>query len=350
MAGTTETGDSPIRRRATITEVAAAAGVSAPTVSRVVTGSANVSPQTRARVEKAIERLNYRPSAIARALSYGKTMSIGAIVPFLTHPSAVQRVRGLVDGLRASPFPLTLYDVEEPHDRVEHFEAVTSVHPPMGTIVVSLRPSPDELAVFETSTTPVVFIDVDVPGFSWVSVDHRAGGRMAAQHLTDLGHERIGFVGDAENNPLGFTSSALHRLGYHDALGEAGIAPAVQLEKMGRHGRDAARSLALELLKAHDPPTGIVAASDTQALGVTDAASELGIDVPGDLSVIGFDDIDMSALVGLTTIRQPLEISGCLAAEILIAAIETPDAPRVTERLPLGLVVRETTGPPQSKQ
>lgn len=335
----TDTGS----RRATISQVAAAAGVSTPTVSRVVTGSANVSPLTRAKVEAAIERLDYRPSTIARALSYGKTMSIAALVPFLTHPSTVHRIRGLIEGLRASRFPLTLYDVEEPHHRVEHVEALTAAHPPVG-LVVGLNPTPDELVAFRSTDSPVVFVDSDVPGFSSVSVDHRAAGRLATRHLLELGHDRIGFVGDLENTPSGFVSSALHRSGYRDALESAGIPPDPDLEGTGRHGQDPARILALRMLSAVERPTGVVAASDTQAMGVVDAARELGIDVPGGLSIIGFDDIGTSAFVGLTTVRQPLELSGRMAAEILIAAIETPDAPHVHKRLPVDLVIRETTG------
>ena len=333
-------------RRATISHVAAAAGVSTPTVSRVVTGSANVSPATRARVEEAIERLNYRPSTIARSLSYGKTMSVAALVPFLTHPSTVHLIRGLIDGLRASGFPLTLYDVEEPHHRVEHVAALTASHPPIG-LVVALNPTPDELAGFSSTDSPIVFVDADVPGFSCVTVDHRAAGRMATQHLLDLGHERIGFVGDLEGTPSGFVSSTLHRQGYHDALDAAGIPPNPGFEKTGHHGQDFARRLALDLLQAEEPPTGIVAASDTQAMGVMDAARELGVEIPGSLSVIGFDDIGTSAFVGLTTVRQPLETSGCLAAEILIAAIDTPGSPRVHEQVPIDLVMRDTTGSPQ---
>lgn len=333
-------------RRATISQVATAAGVSAPTVSRVLNNSAGVTPATRARVEAAIQELDYRPSAIARALSYGRTMTIGAVVPFLTHPSAVQRMRGLVDGLRSSPFPLSLYDVEQPEHRLEHFEVLTGSQRPMGTVVVSLKPSPTELEAFRVAASPVVFIEVDVPGFSRVIVDHSEGGRLATQHLIDLGHERIGFIGDAEDNPFGFVSSALHRLGYREALAGARISPDPELELTGSHGRATARTLAALMLASRERPTAVFATSDTQALGVIDAARDRGLDVPGELSVVGFDDIEISGYVGLTTVRQPLEESGKRAAEILIDAIATPDRDVVCEQLPLELVIRETTGAP----
>jgi DNA-binding LacI/PurR family transcriptional regulator len=311
-----------------------------------VNNSAGVAPATRARVEAAIQELDYRPSAIARALSYGRLMTVGAVVPFLTHPSAVQRIRGLIDGLRSSPFPLSLYDVEQPGHRLEHLEVLTGSQPPMGTAVVSLHPSPDELEAFRLAASPVVFIDVDVPGFSRVIVDHTEGGRLATQHLIDLGHERIGFIGDAEDNPFGFVSSALHHRGYREALAGAGISPDPELELTGPHGRTAARTLGGLMLASPERPTAVFTASDTQAFGVIDAARDHGLAVPGELSVVGFDDIEISGYVGLTTVRQPLEESGRRAAEILIDAIATPDQDFACEQLPLELVIRETTGVP----
>ncbi|MEA2022957.1 MAG: substrate-binding domain-containing protein [Actinomycetota bacterium] len=273
-------------------------------------------------------------------------MTVGAVVPYLTHPSAVQHVRGLIEGLRDSPFPLSLYDVESPQHRVEHFDLLTGSHPPMGTVVVGLQPTTDELDAFRSAGTPVVFIEVDVPGFSRVIVDHRAGGLLATQHLIDLGHERIGFIGDAEDNPLGFTSSALHRRGYTDALAASDLEVDDTLIMTGWHGRAEARTLAGVMLTLNHRPTAVFAASDTQAMGVMDAARQLDLDIPGDLSVVGLDDAEMSTYTGLATVHQPLEVSGWRAAEILIDAIAAPSRGVVYEEMPLELAVRETTGSP----
>lgn len=327
--------------RVTISQVAAAAGVSTPTVSRVLNDTASVTPETKAKVEAAIAELNYRPSALARALSYGRTMSIGAVVPFVTHPSAVERMRGVIDGLRTSPYPLTLYDVEHPSHRAEHLDAIAST-PPAGAII-AMQPTEDELHILHGSDTPIVFVDASVPGFSSVSVDHRCGGRIATEHLLDLGHERIAFLGDNEDNPFGFMSSALRHQGFNDAMAAAGLPIDETLVLTSAHGRDEARSLAAGALESAQPPTAFVAASDTQAFGAIDAARGLGLDVPGDVSVIGFDDIPASAHLSLTTVRQPLEESGRLAAEILMQAIGSPGHPEVHELLPLELVIRDTT-------
>lgn len=214
----------------------------------------------------------------------------------------------------------------------------------MATVVIGLEPLPLEIEAFRNLGTPVVFIEVDVPGFSRVIVDHREGGRIATQHLVDLGHERIGFIGDAEDNPFGFTSSALHHLGYSDVLAASGIPADPRFAMTGPHGRDQARTLTHAMLTMERRPTAIFAASDTQAMGVMDAARELDLDVPDELSVVGFDDVEMSECVGLTTVRQPLEDSGRRAAEILIEAIESPDRDVTCEQMPLELVVRESTG------
>lgn len=214
----------------------------------------------------------------------------------------------------------------------------------MATVVIGLEPLPPEIDAFRAAGTPVVFIEVDIPGFSRVVVDHREGGRIATQHLVDLGHERIGFIGDAEDNPFGFRSSALHHLGYSDVLAASGISADPEIVLTGPHGRDQARTLASVMLALERRPTAIFAASDTQAMGVMDAARELGIEVPADLSVVGFDDIEMSECIGLTTVRQPLEESGRTAAQILIDAIETPDRGVVCEQLPLELAIRQSTG------
>ena len=350
MSGELRTEPLRGRRRATISEVAAAAGVSAPTVSRVLTGSANVTQPTRDRVLAAIDELGYRPNGIARALSTGRLATIGAVVPFFTHPSAVQLIRGLIDGLRPTGMALTLYDIEDPHDRQQHIEAVTSSHPPTGTIVVALTPTPAELDAFRSVGTPTVFIDAEVPGFPCVTVDHYAGGYMATSHLIELGHRRIAFVGDDENNPFGFTGSAQHRKGYRAALVAAGLRTDPSLETMGAHGRATATRLTEDLLARNDPPTGIVAASDSQALGALDAARILGLRVPDDLSVVGFDDIEMSAHAALTTVRLPLEATGRMAGEILIAALDDPGGDPIHEQLPLELVVRDSTREPKTRE
>ena len=188
---------------------------------------------------------------------------------------------------------------------------------------------------------PVVLVDYPHERLPAVHTDDVAGGRMATEHLLELGHERIAFLGDFEHNYHGFTSSAMRRVGYQEALCAAGLEVDTELVRRASHGREPATVLTRELLDVSDPPTAIFAASDTQAMGVLEAADELGIGVPDDLAVVGYDDIEIARYAGLTTIAQPLEESGAVGAHLLLAALDGGEVPG--RQLPVRLVVRSTT-------
>jgi LacI family transcriptional regulator len=168
---------------------------------------------------------------------------------------------------------------------------------------------------------------------------------MAAEHLIGLGHRRIGYIGDIDPG-FGFTSTPHRRAGLVEALAAVGYELLPEFDRDGVHGRAVARSLALEMLGCAEPPTAIFAQSDTQAIGVLEASAQLGLRVPEDLSVIGFDDIEAAELVGLTTVRQPLFESGRLGALRLLELVESGTiGASDTTVLPLEIVVRRTTGP-----
>jgi DNA-binding LacI/PurR family transcriptional regulator len=165
---------------------------------------------------------------------------------------------------------------------------------------------------------------------------------MATEHLIGLGHVDIAFIGDDETGGFGFTSAAERRSGFVAAMREHRLDP--RRVRLGPHDQDVARRLATELLTEPQRPTGIVTTSDTQALGVLAAALALGLSVPCDLSVVGFDDVDLAALVGLTTVRQPIAESGQQAARLLLAAIDDPSVDRSQVQLPLELIERRSSG------
>jgi LacI family transcriptional regulator len=195
---------------------------------------------------------------------------------------------------------------------------------------------------------PIVFIDVHTPsieGMPRVVGDDVAGGALAARHLVDLGHRDIAFIGDAPEDPFGFTSSRDRLSGFVGELERAGVRLPPARVGLTAHGRYEARELAVRMLTAGDAPTAIFAASDTQALGVMAAAREAGLRVPGDLSIVGYDDIEAADYVGLSTIRQQLFESGRQGAEILLAEIERPSGQAPVRRLDPELVVRATTAP-----
>ena len=321
----------------TIARVAALAGVGVGTVSRVLNDSGAVSASTRRRVEEAIEALDYEPSAAARALSTGRTMSIGVVAPFLTQPSVVERLRGVARRVADAGYRLLLLDVERADalpDTVGSFAVNGRVD---GLLVISLALPED----FPAGSVPVVLVDRGSAALPSVHIDDEAGGRLATEHLLELGHTRIGFVGDTEDNPFGFDSSARRRAGYEAALRDAGAAVDEALVRTGQHGRDDASAMAGDLLAADAPPTAVFAASDDQALGVLEAAEALEVPVPERLSVVGFDDIEVARYAHLTTVAQPLEASGARGVDLLLDAL-AGGTPR-SEQLDCELVVRGTT-------
>jgi DNA-binding LacI/PurR family transcriptional regulator len=335
---------------ATIADVATRAGVGVATVSRVLNGHASVRPTTRARVLDAIDALNYRPSPLARNLSLRRTHVIGVVVPFFTSPSAVERVRGVAAALARSPYDLMLFDIES-EDRREHaFQLFDRGDRSDGLLIVSLIPPDDEVERLRSARLPVVLVDAPHPAFPSIVVDDVNGGELAATHLIELGHRRIAFVGDQSPDPFRFASSRDRTRGYERALAHAGIELRPEYVREGTQSHHLARSTAIDLLRLPERPTAVFAASDIQALGVLDAARILGISVPEELSVVGFDDIDISAYVGLTTVRQPLFESGRRGGELLLQMLAGAGqqlGEQHTEQLPLELVIRATTGPVQ---
>jgi DNA-binding LacI/PurR family transcriptional regulator len=194
-----------------------------------------------------------------------------------------------------------------------------------------------------------VLIDTSHPklaAFHRVTVDDVAGGRAVADYLVALGHTKIGFVGDVIDNPFHFTSSRDRYLGYCNALDAVGIPRRTQYYAEGPHGRRQARSMAGHMLSLPERPTAIIAASDTQAVGVLEAAREAELRVPQDLSVVGYDDIELAEIMGLTTMRQSLFESGQRGAELLLQTLRDPQMDTVHEQLPAELVVRSTTARP----
>jgi DNA-binding LacI/PurR family transcriptional regulator len=327
-------------RGPTIRDVARHAGVSVATVSRVLNASPLVVEPTRERVQAAVDELGYRPNATARNLSIGRAAAIGVVVPFLTTPSVVERVRGVVERLGPDGHDLLLFDVEAPQQRAEAMRNLARRDRVAGLLVISLPVHGYEIDAFERDELPAVLVDVAHPRLPRVVIDNVQGGELAAAHLLARGHRRIGFIGDHPTNEYGFTSSEDRRLGFRARLGHAGVEPT---ERCGSHGREEAAALAASLLALPDPPSAIFAASDLQAIGVLKAAEKLGARVPEDLAVIGFDDIDLAEIVGLTTIRQPLREGGALAADLLLAAIEHGVNEPVEELQELTVVERRTT-------
>jgi len=292
------------------------------TVSRVLNGSPSVSEDTRRRVLEAIATLDYQPSAVARALSTGRTHAVAVVAPFFTQPSVVERLRGMSRTLSESRHQLILIDVERPEQRRDVFRSASIRGRYDALLTVSLAPTESEARRLESAGLPVVLIDRAHATLPAITVDDVAGGRLAAEHLLALGHRDMGFIGDEARNAFGFDSSARRHEGFAGALDEAGVQLSPDRVLLRRHGREPARAAAAELLAAPERPSAIFATSDMQAIGVLEAAQEAGLRVPEDVSVIGFDDVEAATYVRLTTVAQPLRESGALGARMVLRRLE----------------------------
>jgi LacI family transcriptional regulator len=327
----------------TVYDVARKAGVSIATISRVLNSPDKVNSDTRARVMAAIDELGFVPSAEAAARARKSTGRIGVLAPLFTFPSFIQRLRGVALELQDSPYELVIYNVDS-YARLDGYLASLVLTRRLDGLIVMALPFARDIAErLREHQMETVLVEYRHPQFSSVWIDDHYGGQIAAEFLLSKGHTRVAFIGDA-----GVPESAIHtsdtRLrGFRDALSAAnGVLPEAYVA-LGPHGFDEGRQLAHGLLQCPEPPTAIFCASDTQAMGALQAARERGLRVPNDMAILGFDDLDVAAYIGLSTIRQHLEESGRLAAELLLARLSDPARPVQHPRLALELVVRETT-------
>ncbi len=328
--------------KTTIRDVAKYAGVGVGTVSRVLNGSPSVSDATRQKIQAAIEQLQYIPNLTARNLSRGNTMNIGVIVPYFTNPSVVRRLQGVVSVISKSAYDLILFDVESMKQRDPLLRDVSRSLID-GLLIVSLTPSDEDVAYFHKADLPTILVDAHHHALCRVVVDNVEGGRQATAHLLALGHKKIAYLSDHLIDLFNNTPVQDRLRGYKQALTDAGIPFRPEYHVQGEHGRCPARAMTHQLLDLPDPPTAIFAYSDTQAIGVLEAARERGLTVPDDLSVIGFDNIEAAEYLNITTIRQALYQSGVHGSEILLENItKRPSAP-IKIVLPVDLIERGTT-------
>jgi len=329
----------PRIERVTLSTVADAAGVSLATVSKVVNNRHDVSPVTRARVRRLLEQENYVP--VSGRPRVGPRL-VHLVFPCLDSPWAIEIIRGVTDS-ELDVVVSSMPDAASPERWAEHLAAAG----PGGAILVMSELTGPQRQAFTRAHVPCVLIDpVDLPGPDVPSVGatNWAGGVAATRHLLEQGHRRIGVIG----GPRHLLCSRARIDGYRAALEEAGLLVDPTLIRHGDFRHFGGYSRARELLALPDRPTAIFAGSDEQAFGVVEAARVCGLAVPGDLSVVGFDDLPMSrwAAPPLTTVRQPLAQMGCAAAQMLQSLLEGRALSRVRVELSTTLIVRSSTAPP----
>lgn len=329
--------------RATIEDVAARAGVGVGTVSRVLNQQKHVSRVMREKVEVAIAELNYRPSRLARALSKGGSDIVSIVAPYITRPSVVARIDSCLAGLNRVGIVASLFGVFNRAQFDQVIDTLSDRHSTMALVVVSIPVTDAQARGLRSANVNLVGLDIDVAGSDSVFVDNIHGGEIVGTHLLSRGYHQIGFIGDADSGKFQFTSTDARLCGLRSALRQGGSSLEIGHIKLCEHGTSQAKECAMELLTSNRPPDAIFASSDTGALGVLSAANELGVRVPEDLGVVGFDNLEMAAVVGLSSVLQPLSLSGEIVAERLIMQLTQSDAHPVHTMLDLELVERTST-------
>lgn len=333
----------------TIFDVAERAGVGVSTVSRVLNDSPRVSEATRQRVLAAIQDLDYRPSNLARGLSRGTTNTIGLVVPFFTEPSFVERLRGVVSVLSGTEWEIVLYGVENQDQRDQRIADMTRPHHAAAYLLVSLPITTAERTRILKSGTPVAVVDACVDGLPSYFVRNEEGGYLATRYLLNLGHERVAIVGGGAGAPFGYAPERERLAGYRRAMDEAGLGTTEIFDEALPDDPHHMKRLGEALFSQAELPTAIFATSDKEALGVLEIARSRGLRVPEDLSVVGFDNIDLATYTGLSTVDQSLFESGQAAARCLVAALEDDDWWQAQPvELPLSVVPRRTTASPSA--
>ncbi len=335
----------------TIYDIAEAARVSIATVSRVLNDHPRVSDATRRRVFRVAERLGYEPHASAQSLARQHTRLIAAVVPMLTSYFFMEVIRGLQDRLAESGFDLLVHASRSVEDVDRPLERALQRGRSDGLLLVSTPLTVARAARLARSHTPVVLVDSSHAEFDSVSVDNRRGGYEATRHLVERGHRRIALIMPSAAS----VPAAERRAGYLDALAEADIPVDDHLifatDGDDAHGytRRAGYEAMLRVLSLApaDRPTAAFVAADVMALGAHRAAREAGLRVPEDLALVGFDDVEPSAYVGLTTLRQPMYEMGQLAIAKLLRRLREPELPPSHTTFAPRLVVRQTTGAPE---
>jgi DNA-binding LacI/PurR family transcriptional regulator len=332
----------------TVEAVAELANVSVSTVSRALRDVPGVSPDTRKRVQRIAKELGYVPSLAGSRLATGRTGAIAIVTPNLSKWFFGQVLASAGRILREAGFDVLLYELADAPARQRFFAGSSLAGRADGVLIFALQPTPEELATLEAQNLPVAFLGSGVPGRSGVRVDDRAAGRAAVRHLLNLGHDRIAFVGirEAADSMLGGIPPAERLKGYREALAEAGLEPTQDLEVHEENTTAGGSRAMARLLCTEVAPTAVFVASDEMAFGVLRTLKAGGIDVPGDMSVIGFDNHELSEILDLTTMDHAVAMQGSETARRLLALI-TPDAGAEPDLvLSAQLVVRGTTAPP----
>ncbi len=329
----------------TLRDVARRAGVSIATVSYVLNGTRPVSPEVEARVWEAVAALQYRPNRVARGLRRKRTHVLGLIVPDSANPFFAEIARGLEDLSFAHDYSLILCNSDGDPAKEQRYLGVLIEQQVDGIALVSAGAAPAHLAILQQRGIPFVVVDREISGLAadCVLADNFQGGYLATWHLLERGHRRIACI----TGPPDLTSSADRVRGYRHAMAEAGIELLEEWVYRGDFRAESGYHAARFFLQLPPSirPTAIFACNDLMAIGAMRAIGEVGLSIPHDISLVGFDDIILAAYVipPLTTVAQPTYEMGRMAGELLLSRIQDRTRPPARHLLPVRLIVRRST-------
>ncbi|MBX6752475.1 MAG: LacI family DNA-binding transcriptional regulator [Micromonosporaceae bacterium] len=331
---------------ATIRDVARACGVHVSTVSRTFSAPNLVNPETRSRVLAVAEQLGYRPNKAARALITGRTTNLGLIVADITNPYFPPMIKAAQSQARLHDHHVFVADTDE-NPAVEEELVRTLAAQVDGILLCSPRMVTRSLSAL-AQEVPIVVVNRSVDGIPAVLMDLASGARNAIDHLADLGHQHVAYVGGPA---VSWTNRELRR-----AAVAAAKARGIRLHLLGPFPPNHAGGVAAASAVRETPATGVLAFNDIVAIGLLESLREAGVSVPGQISLIGVDDIPQAEIVRLTTIATPTDTAGRAAVDMLLARAAagrrggTPaDQAAIADQwLPTTLVVRESTGPAPS--
>ena len=332
----------------TIEDVARQAGVSTATVSRALRGLPNVAPGTRARIIRIAQELNYSIHPQVSRMVSGRKV-IGIIKPLSDLWFYSKFSTTIEFKMISAEFETVHFLVESLENQEALLARLVSNGQVDGLIIISLTLNESQIEMLYASHLPVITVETSAPPFPSVSIDNSAAAELATRHLINLGHKRIGLIGGFADDPWKFQVPHARRDGYRRALANYAIELRPEYETLGNFSYMGGAQAMNNLFSLHQPPTAVFAMSDEMAIGAMKTIHDLNLRIPEDISIIGFDDNEVSRYFNLTSIRQPVSQYSEVAAELLFKRLSdeqsAANSPTHVTLAP-SLVVRATTGPP----
>jgi len=326
-----------------IKEVAQEAGVSTATVSRALRGLHHVNASTRSKIMDAAQKLNYPLTPIKAKTVTGRTNSVGVVAPYISRWYFSQVISGAEQALREAGLDLLLYNFSQMKGRERLFQHQLLRGRVDALIVISLPPTAEEFDSMLSLGIPIALVGMDHPKCASVKIDDIAGARSATQHLVNQGHKQIGLMSGRPDDPFNFSVPQDRRKGFMQVLVENGLEWLPQREVHGDFTMHTAARAMDDLLARPNRPTAIFCESDEMALGAMQALRRHGLKAPEDISIVGFDGHEMAEFSELTTIEQPVQLMGEMAAWSIMERLRKPNIEPPSLVLPTTLVVRNST-------